>query len=129
MKEVSNLSITNTTKGKSPDLPFDLMKETVLGKVYDLSLVFVDSKKSEELHLAHQGKTGPANVLSFPLSDASGELFIDLENAGRECAQFERNVDNFIAFLFIHGLFHLKGMTHGSIMEREEKKIREKFGI
>ena len=36
---------------------------------------------------------------------------------------------NFIAFLFIHGLFHLKGLTHGSRMERAEKTVRAHFHI
>jgi len=29
----------------------------------------------------------------------------------------------FIKYLFIHGLLHLKGFEHSSIMEKEEKKF------
>ncbi len=129
MKEASSLSIGKASAHPAPSLPFLKIKNAVVGETYDLSLVFIDSKKSEELHIAHQGKTGPANILSFPLSETSGEIFIDLENAAAECKKFERNFENFVGFLFIHGLFHLKGMTHGSTMEHEEKRIREQFSI
>ena len=41
-------SISNKTKDRLPGLSFVLMKEKVLGKDYDLSLVFIDEKKIQE---------------------------------------------------------------------------------
>jgi len=35
--------------------------------------------------------------------------------------------NEFIIYLFIHGLLHLKGFAHGKKMEKEEEKIRLKF--
>ena len=42
---------------------------------------------------------------------------------------FERTGATFVAFLFIHGCVHLKGLDHGSKMEAIEERIRQKFGI
>jgi len=123
------IEITNTTKGKPPRLPFSDMKKAVLGKKYDLSLVFIGSTRSHTLNKTYRGKDKPANVLSFPLSDIEGEIFIDLALAKKEARRFQKKYPQFIGLLFIHGLFHLKGLCHGSTMEKKEATVRKKFSI
>jgi probable rRNA maturation factor len=123
------LTIKNTTKGKHPSLPFLLMKNKILGKDYELSLVFIGSKRSRALNSAYRQKDKAADILSFPLSKSEGEIFIDLGAAKKRAAVFEEKYRNFIGFLFIHGLLHLKGFDHGSTMEHEEKKFRTLFRI
>jgi ssRNA-specific RNase YbeY (16S rRNA maturation enzyme) len=44
-------------------------------------------------------------------------------------AEFDRTYENFLVFLFIHGLVHLKGYDHGDKMEKVEIKFRKKFNI
>lgn len=124
-----SLSITNTTKGKLPRLPFAKITEAVLGKEYDCSLVIVSSRKSQELNRTYRGKDSATNILSFPLDENEGEIFLDLKKARKDAPNFERSYTNFIGFLFIHGLFHLKGMDHGTKMENAEKKVRTIFKI
>ena len=124
-----SLTITNTTKGKLPRLPFAKMAEAVLGKEYDCSLVIVNSKKSQELNRTYREKDAPTNILSFPLDENEGEIFLDLKKSRADAVNFDRTYTNFIGFLFIHGLFHLKGHDHGTKMENAEKKIRTVFKI
>ena len=124
-----SLTITNLTKGKLPRLPFAKMAEAVLGKEYDCSLVIVSSRKSRELNRTYRGKDYPTNILSFPLDENEGEIFLDLKKTQAEAAPFERSYTNFVGFLFIHGLLHLKGLDHGVKMENAEKKIRTIFKI
>lgn len=124
-----NFEISNTTKGKLGSLPFLQIKNFVLGENYSLSLVFIDSKKSRELNRVHREKDKPANVLSFPLAENSGEIFIDLEESKRQAPNFNEKHDTFVGVLFIHGLLHLNGMPHGSKMERTERDIRARFGF
>jgi probable rRNA maturation factor len=128
MSEI-NFSITNTTKGKLSRLPFSDMKDYSLGKKYNLSLVFIGEKKSRYLNKKYRGKDKSTNILSFPISKNEGEIFITPSVAKWECKSFERKLDNFIAFLFIHGLMHLKGFDHGSTMEKAEAKLRKKFSV
>ena len=127
-----SFSITNKTKGspKIPKgLPFVQMKEAVLGKDYDLSLVIITSKEMAKLNLAYRNKIGSTDILSFPIDTDSGEIFISLKETEVEAKKFDRDFKNFIQFLFIHGCTHLKGMTHGSRMESEERKYRKIFAI
>lgn len=123
------LTITNTTKGKLPRLPFAQMTKAVLGDEYECSFVVVSPKKSRELNRTYRGKDYPTNILSFPIDETEGEIFIDLEKARSEAPSFDRTYKNFIGFLYIHALCHLKGHDHGPGMERLEKKIRKQFDI
>ena len=123
------LTIRNTTKGKLPRLPFARMADATLGSDYELSFVIVSPKRSRELNRIYRGKDSSTNILSFPLDKKEGEIFLDLAKARKEAPLFERNYSNFIAFLFIHALCHLKGFEHGSTMERQERKIRALFNI
>lgn len=110
-------------------MPFANIKNAALGKNYSLSLVFVGAATSKKLNKKYRGKNKPTNILSFPLDKNSGEIFICMSVARREAKSFGRKIDNFAAFLFIHGLTHLKGFIHGDTMERAEIKLRKKFGI
>lgn len=122
-------SVSNTTKGKHPRLPFGRIKEHVLGDAYELSLVFVGSARSRALNKKYRGKDRPTNVLSFPLDKRAGEIFIDLAIAAKEAPLYGETTRSFVALLFIHGLFHLKGFEHGSKMERKEKEVRAVFSV
>ena len=128
MKEDS-FTITNTTKNTLPRVSFDDIKDKTLGKKYSLSLVFVGDKKSRKLNKTYRGKDKPTNILSFNYDKSEGEIFINLRKAKSEAKLFDRKFDNFIAFLFIHGLLHLKGMEHSSTMEKAEEKLRKQFRV
>ena len=110
-------------------MPFAKMAEAVLGNEYDCSLVVVSSKKSRELNRVYRKKDNSTNILSFPLDENEGEIFLDLKKAQMDSVLFDRSYANFIGFLFIHGLFHLKGHIHGTKMENAEKKVRAVFKV
>src|ERR1035437_7797391 len=124
-----SLSITNTTKEKLPKHPFEKMAEKVLGKNYDLSLTIIDATEIKQLNKKYRNKNKPTDVLSFPLVENSGEIFLCLSEAKKEAPKFERTFDNFVAFLVIHGLVHLKGFDHSSTMESIEQTFRQDFQI
>ena len=113
--------VTNLTKkrqpfGSSKNL-WQKIKEEVLGKKYDLSLVFAPNTLMKKLNMRYRGKTKTAAVLSFPLSKEEGEIFINLQQKKHHPL-----------FLFIHALLHLKSSKHGAKMEEQEKKLLKKHG-
>lgn len=125
--EYHNLTIIRQTKGGIPILPFVDIKNAILGTDYDLSLVFPTLQHSTELHLQWKKKSGPVNILSFPLDDSSGEIILTLSQARTEAKKYNRSYYNHLVFLFIHGCLHLKGMTHGAKMEKQERFYCEQF--
>jgi rRNA maturation RNase YbeY len=117
-----------TTKS-FPTLPFEAMKDAVLGKKYTLTLISIGKARAQKLNKAHRGATYVPNVLSFPLDDMTGEIYITPLVAMKECKKFNLTPNGYIGFLFIHGLLHLKGLPHGDTMDKAEKKLMSKFNL
>jgi probable rRNA maturation factor len=128
MKDTT-FNITNTTKAKLPSLAFADMKDAVLGKKYELSVIIVTKSVIQKLNKEFRDINKPTDILSFPLSDDFGEMYINPDMTKIEAKKFGRDYENFFAFLFIHGLVHLKGFDHGSTMESIEARFRKKFGV
>ncbi len=103
------------------------IKTDILGKGYSLSLAFVSAKKSQEVNKKYRGKDKPTNVLSFALRKNEGEILLCKPVIRKEAKNFGRTFDEFLGFLVIHGLLHLKGCVHGATMERLEAKYDQKY--
>ncbi len=128
-KKPSTIDIQNKTKGKLPRLPFVRIKDAILGNVYELSICFVSPRESRRLNRTYRGKDSSTNILSFSLSDTSGELIIDLAKVKKEAPDFSMTYPHFLGFLIIHGMLHLKGFEHSSTMERKEALFKKRFGF
>jgi probable rRNA maturation factor len=119
----------SSTIAHYPKYPYEAIKDAVLGKKYELSLAFVGTARAQKLNVAYRQKTYVPNVLSFPLDDHTGEIYICPEIAYPEAKDFNLSKDGYIAFLFIHGLLHLKGHDHGATMESLEQRFMKRFSI
>ncbi|MFA5132090.1 MAG: rRNA maturation RNase YbeY [Candidatus Paceibacterota bacterium] len=127
--EKNNLTVIRKN-GKIPALPFLDLKEKILGKSYDLTIVFCSPEESRERNKTYRDKDYPTNILSFPLSDTEGEIYISLITARRDAHTFEMSYQKFLHLLIIHGMLHLKGHDHGSTMEElEDSYVRKFFAI
>ena len=121
--------LINETKGRLLSLPFEKIKNKILGNKYELDLVFVNEKKIHALNKTYRKVDSPTDILSFPIDKNSGEIFICEKIAQKKAKDFEREFENFIAFIFIHGCVHLLGLDHGKKMETVEAKFRKFFRI
>ncbi|MEI6022666.1 MAG: rRNA maturation RNase YbeY [bacterium] len=120
-------TLTISANGTIPDVPFLDIKEAILGKKYDLSISFVGPKNAQRLNKEYRNKEYIPNTLSFPLTETSGELFICRTVAHREWHKFCKSYDDYIIFLTIHSMLHLKGFDHGSTMESKETFFMNRF--
>jgi len=117
------ISVRKLSKNQPPNLPLRALTRIILGQDYDLSLVWCGDKLSQDLNRRYRAKNRPTNVLSFPLTTGCGEIFINLKLARAEARKNTSSYRRRVGELFIHGLLHLKGMDHGSKMDREEKQL------
>ena len=73
-----------------------------------LAVEFVDAERIAELNLAHRGKAGPTDVLSFPVDEGGpaagprelGDVVI--------CPEHTEDLVEAV----VHGVLHLTGMDH-----------------
>jgi probable rRNA maturation factor len=88
----------------------------------ELSLVLTEDAFIRSLNLEFRGLNRPTDVLSFPQEDdiLLGDIVISLETANRKAEAAGIPLEEEVAFLFIHGLLHLKGYDHESEEGEEE---------
>jgi len=125
---MSNFFISSTVR-HYPKLSYEKIKTDILGSDYNLSLTFVGSQRAKTLNQKYRKASYVPNVLSFPLDEKHGEIFITPTVASSEAKKFSMTKDGYIGFLFIHGCLHLKGHGHGVTMEEAEAKYCKKYGL
>jgi probable rRNA maturation factor len=117
----------------------------------EVSLLFVDEDAMAALNEQFLGKTGPTDVLSFPIDDEPGptgrspdfggsgpgtaselgaltllgDVVVCPTVAARNAAEHQVSVDDEIALLVVHGLLHLLGMDHEEDAEAERMEALE----
>jgi len=119
--------VRNLTRSPLPRVSWKKIKERVLFKEYDLSLVFAGDKEMKRINRKYRQKNKPANVLSFGFGRNSGEIFLNLPLVRSEAMAAGKSLKTHIIFLYIHALLHLKGFKHDTesqlkIMRKIEKK-------
>ncbi|MCR4343036.1 MAG: rRNA maturation RNase YbeY [Patescibacteria group bacterium] len=124
------IDFSNLTKKRRPSLPWEEVKNMILKRDYNLSVVFAGNSLMKKLNKKYRKKDKSANVLSFPLSAKEGEIFINLSYphsfSSKKTMAKQKKRDR-ILHLFIHSLLHLKGFSHSDKMEIEEEKFLKKF--
>jgi len=126
---MNTFSINSTIKKHPEKYPYEAIKRKIVGSRYNLSLTFIGKKRAKSLNKQYRNKSYSPNVLSFPLDKTTGEIFICPEVTKNEAFSYDLSQDGYIAFLFIHGLLHLKGHDHGDGMDKLEKKYLKLFNI
>ena len=108
---------------------FTKLKNDILGKKYSLSIAYVNEKKSREINKKYRKKDKATNVLSFSLHENEGELVLCKMVIKREAKSSGKVFEEWLGFLVIHGMLHLKGLAHSSTMEKKENFYFEKFRL
>ncbi len=117
----------------------------------EVSLLFVDEEAIAALNEQVLEKTGPTDVLSFPIEDEPGptgrspdlggsgpgtspeegvltllgDVVICPAVASRNAVAHEVTLDDEVALLVVHGLLHLLGMDHQNDAEAERMEAVE----
>jgi len=104
----------------------------------ELTITFIDEADIAELNAEHMGKTGPTDVLSFPLDDLDpddrpvsgvptllGDVVICPAVAARQFADHAGTFDDEVALLVVHGILHVLGHDHAEPEEAAVMRSRE----
>jgi probable rRNA maturation factor len=117
----------------------------------EVSLLFVEEAAIAALNEQFLGKSGPTDVLSFPIEDEPvatgrspdfggtgpgtsaeegdlmllGDVVVCPEVAARQAAEHQVALDDEVALLVVHGLLHLLGMDHQEDTEAERMEALE----
>jgi len=118
-----------TIPSRIPRIPFADIARDILSERYILSLVVCGDTLARRINRAYRKKDYSPNVLSFPLGEYEGEIFLNVRKAEREARAAGISTRERIALLFVHGCLHLRGLQHGAEMEKLEESTLKKSGF
>jgi probable rRNA maturation factor len=100
----------------------------------EVSLLLVDEPTIAGLNEAHLGKSGPTDVLAFPIDQPGeappdtpailGDVVLCPSVAATQAPGYDRSPHGELQLLVVHGLLHLLGMDHADPDEE-----RAMFGL
>jgi len=113
------------------------------GRGGEITVRIVGEAESAALNETYRRKSGPTNVLAFPIDDVPlvpeeptplGDLVICAPVVEREAAEQGKTVTAHLAHLVVHGTLHLLGYDHDEeaaarVMEDREREILAGFGF
>src|SRR3989338_2573931 len=99
---------------------FSRIHKKVLGGKYTLAVVFVSPKEIQTLNRRYRKKNKPTDILSFAADTTSGDLYLSMPEVKSHAAMFGMKPHEYLPYLVIHGMLHLKGAAHGRTMDRLE---------
>jgi probable rRNA maturation factor len=99
----------------------------------ELSIILVDAKAMEQLHLQWMDEPGPTDVLAFPMDELRptadgeepapgllGDVVLCPEVAEKQAAKAGHSTKEELDLLTIHGILHLLGYDHGDPVEERK---------
>ena len=116
----------------------------------EVSVTFTDNEGIRELNRKFRNIDRPTDVLSFPLTDYTGEseeppvdefvgmlgdIVISLEQAKKQAEEFGHSFEREAAFLTVHSMLHLLGYDHEAggdeeaDMRRRQREILDRMGL
>ncbi|NIN01731.1 MAG: rRNA maturation RNase YbeY [candidate division Zixibacteria bacterium] len=107
-----------------------------------VDVIFVDDRFMRKLNKQFTLKGGTTDVLSFEMSGSQlagvecpslGDVYVSLDQAKRQAAEYNVGFQDEVALLVVHGLLHLLGYDHKNkkeenIMRRKEQLHLRKVG-
>ncbi len=95
------------------------------------SVIFVDSKRIQQINQEYRKQDRETDVISFALEEDRkvllpgkkrilGDIYICLNRAKKQAIQYEHSLERELCFLAVHGLYHLLGYDHET---KEEEKV------
>ena len=120
---------------------YALKKENL--KNTEFNIIFVDKMRIHEINREYRGIDKETDVISFALQDvessgveyrALGDIYICVEKAKRQALEYGHSFLRELAFLAVHGFYHLLGYDHmckedEELMFQKQEELLEEFGI
>lgn len=95
----------------------------------ELSCVLANNEFIQELNKNYRGQDKPTNVLSFPQDDEGfmnlGDIVLALETIQQEAKEQEKEFNDHLTHLTVHGTLHLLGYDHEEDDQAEEMEALE----
>ena len=135
--EVANESGAHVDESSLSQLASFVLGEMGVNPLAELSVLIVDVKAMEALHVRWMDEAGPTDVLAFPMDEIDtsrgpddddeqagpallGDVVLCPEVAARQAKEAGHSTEDELHLLCTHGILHLLGYDHGETDEARE---------
>ena len=102
----------------------------------EINCILTDNAVIQEINRDYRNRDYPTDVISFAYRDNPfpgieleeeplGDVYISLERAKEQAAEFGVTFKDELYRLLVHGLLHLLGYDHENVPEQEAEKMRK----
>jgi probable rRNA maturation factor len=100
----------------------------------EISILIVDDPQIEKLNRKYLNRTGPTNVIAFPMREGEfsylsphllGDVVISTDTAAEEAQNSGMSMEQRFKELLVHGILHLFGYDHET-SEQDARKMEKK---
>jgi len=92
----------------------------------EVSIAFVSNQQIKKLNNKYREKDEATDVLSFPIDDEMlGDIIISTQRASEQAEDYGHSLKRELAYLTVHGMFHLFGYDHHGKEEKDEMRQKE----
>jgi len=146
------IEFTNLTNSNIKEDDINLIKE-VMNYAMNLenavnsqvNVIIVDNDYIHKINKEYRGIDRETDVISFALEDETsmklpddirilGDIYISIDKVLEQAQSYNHSNLRELAFLCVHGLFHLLGYDHQTkdeeeVMFKKQEEVLEKYGI
>lgn len=129
-------------------LQFAAKKENIEAGT-ELSVIFVDNARIQEINKEYRHKDAATDVISFAMEEMGeneikiigedlprvlGDIIISIERTKEQAEEYGHSFDRELGFLALHGFLHLLGYDHMTesdekVMFTKQKEILDEYGL
>jgi len=100
----------------------------------EISILIVDDPQMEKLNRKYLNRTGPTNVIAFPMREGEfshlspqllGDVVISTDTAAKEAQNSAMSMEQRFSELLVHGILHLFGYDHET-SDQDARKMEKK---
>ena len=107
----------------------------------EISLTFTTNEVIKELNEKHRNIDKATDVLSFPMYEAKeillmigekintpvvlGDIVVSVEKAKVQAKEYGHSFERELAYMVVHGFYHLMGYDHIELVDRTEMREKE----
>jgi len=115
--------------------------ENLLDTKLYLSIILTTPRDIQELNNTYRKINKETDVLSFPMFEKDeipeniskeieeplGDIVISIERVKQQAAEYGHSFERELAYMVVHGFYHLMGYDHIELVDRQEMREKEEI--
>ena len=113
-------------------------EENLLDSKLYISVILTNPDEIEEMNKEYRKIDKTTDVLSFPMYERDeiphlnkeieepiGDIVISVERVRKQAKEYEHSFERELAYMLVHGFYHIMGYDHMEEMEKKEMRAKE----